>query len=315
MLLLAGLSPVGAEQPYWICVDAGGIRTVQDVACADAPDAPASGHTAGRRSPNAGVAPRAVEMDSGAWWLERVSGAAVRVSNPEEWRRVIRNPWTHAVVGVLVLILIVVWMARKLLAALHRRRLQSDGLAQPDFYRHALQNITVEPSASVPRAALRTKGVAPTQWTPEVLRLLGPVAFGELALSLWRARGIGAELDVADAQVILLRKPAKPDELHGIAFCRTSAEELKGAGAVRELFGLMQHHGCTYGALMTPGEFDMDAREFVRGKAMELKGATTLMIEIEALPEADRATLLDRVLHSNHSVVGSAPSTSMTSRR
>lgn len=292
-----------AQQPYWICVDDQGRRTVQDAACREAPDAPPTGVArpalsvpAVGGSPaapaKAASAPARRDVDPETWWAVQFQRWAGPLAEPDAWKRGALHPALHIGLGVVAVLLLGAWLLRRVLPRLRRQRELQAAQSQPDPYRQAVQNLTVEPSPTAPRsAALSVEDDRPLTWTPERIERLRPEAFARLCLRLCQLRGHRAQAVSED--VILLRQASAPEVLHGVVLCRSADA---GPGAVRELFGLMQHHGCPYGAVMSAADFGIQAREFARGKNVELKGRTTLMTEIEALGDAQRSTLLAEVL-------------------
>lgn len=309
-VFVAGLglaSAAHAEQPYWICVDAQFNKSVQDHPCAYAPEAAPSGPvsvapaTEEKAAAPAKAAPRpkSAELDSTVWWTRQFARAQRAFEDRGGFEALWRNPWLHYGAGLLVLLLIARWWFREGLPRLRARRREREAGAQPDAYKQAFgQRLQAKPAAAPAPRLPEVQPARPTRWTPELLRTLTNAQFTQLCLRLWQLRGLRAEREPGgqgDA-VILLRHPARSDILHGVVLAVTRRDEALGPGAVRELLGLMSHHGCAYGALMTPGEFNTEARNFVHGRSMELKGWMTLMTELDALPDDTRAALLVEVL-------------------
>lgn len=296
-LLVVACGSAGAEQAYWTCRDEMGRKQIQDRPCAEAPDAAPTGiarpaNTVPALKPERVEASSstATEADTGQWWSQQFQRLRERVMQAGGEGGVLRHPWVHLGAGVLVLLALLVWVLRRVLPKLRERKLVQAATAQPDPYRRALSGVDLAPAATAPRERAMTLEEAPTHWSPELMRKLGKAQFALLARRLWQLRGLKVEGD----DPLLLRYPANLQALHGAVLCRPA--ESQGAAAARELFGLMQHHRCEYGAVMSPGEFDIEARDFVRGKNIELKGWATLMTEVEALSEEQRATLLVEVL-------------------
>ena len=149
---------------------------------------------------------------------------------------------------------------------------------------------------AMPSAPVR--GPRPAQWSMAALQALDNDQFAILCAQLWRWRGlrVGTELRNGAALCLQLRRgPGRQGPLQALVWCELRTGDGLGAGALRELFGLMHHRGCERGVVMSRGDFDLAARDFARGKAMELKGALTLSLEIEALTEGQRTKLLDIV--------------------
>lgn len=233
------------------------------------------------------------------WWQAQWQRLRDRWLNAETVTDVLSHRFVHIGVGVLVLIGLAIWAWRTWVPRWRQRTVEREASAQPDPYRKALRDIVVTPSATAPRAPVeRVEPEAPTRWSPQVLRALSDAQFTAFALRLWRLRGLHAEGGEGGAPV-LLRHPANLQALHGVVLCRRDTGEPQGPAVVRELYGLIAHHGCAYGAVLTPGEFNAEARDFVRGKNMELKGWSTLMTEVEALSDEQRTGLLAEVLRKS----------------
>lgn len=313
LLLLAGLMPAmlaRADQPFWICVDAQFNKTVQDTPCAYAPEAPPSGSAAAvvperaqgsvpavRTPPSASRSKsKSAEFDPGDWWQHQWKRAQKLIEDRGGFGALLRNPWVYAAAGLIVLLLTLRWASRELLPRWRERRREREASAQPDAYRHAHgqdpRSKKKQPAAASPPDLAPER---PTRWTHEVLRSLSAPQFAQLCSRLWQLRGLQVEPDGREGDALLLRRAVGTRDLHGVVLIRGAGTEPLGSRAVRELLGLMSHHGCDYGVLMTSGEFNTEARNFVRGKSMELKGWMTLMTELDALADAPRTALLAEI--------------------
>ena len=304
-----------SDLPYWVCPGEDGVEQVQDEPCADAPDAP----PAGRVRVDGAQAEEAGGITTWSFWRKQIRAAVAQakawVEQGRESPRVqslIHNPWLWIGFAAFLLLLAVFWLIRGAFRALYEWR---------DLRRaRAVMNRTVElPAAKPANAGENTEPASPApapvappagsaaqapltadRFSAELLGKLDLERFSELCLRLWRMQGLRAAYDpgepLSDYPTILMQKPAAPKKPYGVCLCVPRQGEGIGAGAVNELLSVMKERHCSYGSIMTPGEITMEARDRARGKSVELKGAITLMIEIEGLSDRQRRALLDVVV-------------------
>lgn len=313
LLCVGMISPARADQPYWVCVDESGAKTVQDQACAYAPDAPPSGRAVvprpatqdGRR---VGVPAQERGMDVGAYWrrtLGRLFGLPDAAMSAQSRRSL------YIGLGVVGLVVLGGLLWRELRRLARQRGIERAARAEPDHYQAAFSEIVHEAELQVAKVAETAPPPpeVPTRWTPTVLRELTPAQFGALCLRLWQMRGMRAESSPGKRlgdTIIVLRHPAQAEQIHGVVLCRARRAEMLGWDAAQDVSDLMQLRGCAYGALMSPGDFDLGARDYVRGRQIELKGALTLMAELDALTDDRRTFLLRHVIMAGAAAAGGA---------
>lgn len=309
MLISAALTvtAVAAGQPYWICRGADGARLVQDQACAEAPDASPSGVASDpmsvpallpqteARSTAAGSR-RADEFDALDYWQAQGQRIRLWAGDVERWRGWLARPWVWALAGTLLVLVLLPLVRRRVWPVWQQRRIERAALRQADPYRKVMRERVLS-ARTLPEVPNNAPALPPrpAHWSMAAIGALPAPAFETLCTQLWRWRGLSVEvvLRTESALCFGLRRGSDPEHLHGLVWCQTAGNA--GAAAVRELFGLMHHHGCERGALMSQGDFDAGARDFARGKRVELKGVLTLATEIEALTEGQRRNLLDAV--------------------
>lgn len=306
-LLLSALAAAAhAQQPYWICEDQRGARAVQDQPCADAPDAPPTGTgtspmvvpalaVADEEAPSTAVPEN--EVDALAYWKQRALSVWAVIGDLERWRVWLAQPWVWAMAGSLLALLILRALWRRVWPAWQQRRIERAALGQPDPYRRVLRERVRNAQTLVQAPSVDARAPRPERWSMQVIRALDTTQFETLCVQLWRWRGLRVEVDqrMDKAVCLTLRRAAAPDQLHGLVWCHVTADANVGAAPVRELFGLMHHLGSALGVFMTRGDFDAQARDFARGKAIEFKGAITLAAEMDALTEGQRSNLMDIV--------------------
>lgn len=330
--LLAG-SVQAAGLPYWVCVDGKGQQRVQDQACADAPYAPPAGHVPMPGEPESGdeAATQAdAELDTLAFWKHRGAQAWQWVlelrrdlRQSERFQAAIRSPWLWGGLAVLVLVFVLIRLLRVALDRFRewrfmrgerqRARSRPKAAVEPVVAADADRRPAPAPETARASAVQVAERSAADRFSPELLRKLSREQFNEFCLRLWRMQGLRAANDpgtrLSDHPVVLLQKPAAPKKPHGVALCIAAPKGALGAEVVDELLSLMKVRGCPYGAVMTPGEFTMEARDRVRGRSIELKGSITLMIEVEALADRQRRGLLDAVTAIAETQAAQAPPT------
>jgi restriction system protein len=73
-----------------------------------------------------------------------------------------------------------------------------------------------------------------------------------------------------------------------------------GVKPVRELFGVMAAQKVPNGIFLTTGEFTNEAREFARGKPLELIDGDTLITKIQEMPADVSRVLLKRAMEGDY---------------
>lgn len=323
LLLLFALTPnFGHAEglPYWVCTDSDGAPLVQDKPCADAPNAPPAGFVepgAGEARGDPQSAP-ATDLTSWPYWryqlsraLDQTQALIQRGRESPQVQQFIHDPRLWLGFGAFLLLLLVFWLIRGMWRACYdwwdlrraRRAMQgsyekanaapaAETPEKPDA-----ESAKVSPALNSPKAGARLNS---DRFSPELLAELDHQQFAELCLRLWRMQGLRAAFDpgekISDYATILMQKPAAPKKPYGVCLCVPRDEEGLGASVVTELLSVMKERHCSYGSIMTAGEFTMEARDQARGKTLELKGAITLMIEIEGLTDRQRRALLDVVV-------------------
>jgi len=79
---------------------------------------------------------------------------------------------------------------------------------------------------------------------------------------------------------LILRKNGE----HLLVQCKNWRMDKVGVKVVRELYGVVAAEGASGGVVICSGEFTQEAREFARGKPMELIEGTALARMIEGIP-------------------------------
>ena len=297
---MAGGGPVVAqnERPFWVCLDLQQRKNIQVEPCDYAPDEPASGSRPIQRPREQDPQPRS-----------RVTRAEP-INAMEYWPRLLRTLdrqyelreilWT--VPAKLLYALFIAFVAglylwKRMWPRIQRRRLYDAAKATRDPSKSAMEDFLRRRVAAGEDTLMLTSDQRPLHWTPELLRSLPLERFTYLCQRLWQLRGLDARIvpipDRREDSLIILRHPAAPDRDYGVAWCRARMRESVGPGLVNDLRLEMDARGCDYGALMCASDLNIGARDAVRGTSIELKGVVTLMIEIDALADHDRASLFE----------------------
>ena len=297
---MAGSGPVAAQdqRPFWVCLDPQQRKNIQDEPCDYAPDEPASGSRPIQRPRGQDLQPRSRVTQS-------------EPINPTEyWPRLLRALdrqyglreilWgmpAKLLYASLIAFAAAVYFWKRSWPRIQRRRLYDAAKAKRGPHKSSMEDFLRRKVAAGDDAHVLASDQRPLHWTPELLRSLPLERFTYLCQRLWQLRGLDAEIvQVADRRedsLIALRHPAVPDRYYGVAWCRARLRESVGPGLVNDLRLEMDARGCDYGAVMCPSDFNVGARDAVRGTSIELKGAMTLIIEIDALPDHDRASLFE----------------------
>jgi hypothetical protein len=137
----------------------------------------------------------------------------------------------------------------------------------------------------------------PTALSKELLDALEWRRFEELVTWYFQKTGLEAKRSRvgADGGVDILL--SRPDDAEPFAYvqCKAWHQYKVGIKPVRELFGVMASDKIPSGFFVTTGEFTEEAVRFVQGKEMTLMAGHRLLTEINALPESDRSSILQRV--------------------
>lgn len=137
----------------------------------------------------------------------------------------------------------------------------------------------------------------PSALSKELLDALEWRRFEELVTWYFQRTGFEAERSRigADGGVDILL--SKPGEVQPYAYvqCKAWHKYNVGIKAVRELFGVMASDEIPRGFFVTTGEFTEEAARFAQGKKMTLVDGSSLLADINALPESDRSAILQQV--------------------
>lgn len=143
----------------------------------------------------------------------------------------------------------------------------------------------------------------PTEWTAALLRVLEGKRFNEVCEGVWKANGyiasgtgIGPGSDGVD---MIIADPLNPDRVFAVAQCKASSEPV-GVELVRALWGAKDHFGSQRAIFYSVSGFSTEASNFAAGKHLKLVSADELLTQLQALPEAQRAALLQHVTRGDY---------------
>lgn len=116
-------------------------------------------------------------------------------------------------------------------------------------------------------------------------RHLSPHAFEQLTADYYRKAGYSVELVGTPGQAdggidVIVRKGGKTT----LVQCKHWRSNI-GVAIVREMYGLLHHHGADAAAVISTGKISPDARDFAQGKPIELIDGDKLLGQMGAVEE------------------------------
>jgi restriction system protein len=137
----------------------------------------------------------------------------------------------------------------------------------------------------------------PSALSKDLLDALEWRRFEELVTWYFQRTGFEAERSRvgADGGVDILLSKAGDVQPHAYVQCKAWHRYKVGIKPIRELFGVMASDEIPRGFFVTTGEFTEEAARFAQGKKMTLVDGSSLLADINALPESDRSAILQQV--------------------
>lgn len=141
----------------------------------------------------------------------------------------------------------------------------------------------------------------PDVLSPGLLNALEWKRFEELVCEYFRATGVRAELTQVgpDGGVdvhLFDHGAALPT---GYVQCKAWGRDVD-VKLIRELFGVMAANAVKSGVFVTTGDFTPAAREFARGRALDLIDGSEFLRRFHALPQAERSRILRHVTRGDY---------------
>jgi len=152
--------------------------------------------------------------------------------------------------------------------------------------------------ARVPPTVAPSSDPQPTEWSLDLIRALEWRRFETLCQEIWRFRGHRCESTGkgADGGVdLLIYSKRKPDQCIALVQCKSRTNSVVRVGTVRELYGVQKAQNVKQSVLMTSGTFTDDAVAFAKGQQMRLFDRTRILAAVQAMPEAQQKSLLQRL--------------------
>lgn len=152
--------------------------------------------------------------------------------------------------------------------------------------------------ARVPPTVALSSDPQPTEWTLDLIRALEWRRFETLCQEIWKSRGHRCESTGkgADGGVdLLVFGKQKPDQCIALVQCKAHVNGKVRVSTVRELHGVQKAQHINLGIVMTSGLFTDDAIAFAKSTDMRLYDRERILAAVEAMPEAERQSLLQRL--------------------
>ena len=144
--------------------------------------------------------------------------------------------------------------------------------------------------------------VSSEEWSLQLLRELEWSRFEKLAADYYEAVGFKAKVTRYGADGGIDAELFSGDNPNRVAIlqCKAWNTYKVGVKPVRELFGVMAAEEVPKGIFLTTGEFTQDARDFARGRAIELIDGKTFLEQIHKLPAESSRMLLRRATDGDY---------------
>jgi len=144
----------------------------------------------------------------------------------------------------------------------------------------------------------RRRRLLDSQTGPDSLRAMGWRQFEQLAGEAFRRQGYRVEetgLGGADGGIdLVLRRDGQTT----LVQCKQWKNRQVGVNVVREMYGLLVHHGAAAVKIVALGDYTVDARRFAQGKPIELVHGGELVATVRSLrsPRTHPPRLVDTPL-------------------
>ena len=327
-LAIGMFSPfVEADRPeYWLCVDERGVEWAQDFPCQPSQSSmpgrgrwaqpvpqPEANHRAPVQAPSQASGRSDASMTASP--VNTVPPPAIELPDVLSALR----PTIDLLVSLIPLLLFILGLVvvAGLLGAVGgvRSKWKRKGVISPPSIwtilfavfraiRHVLKNQKPEERVGggtkdrdAPTVA-PSKEPQPTEWTLDLIRALEWRRFETLCQEIWKSRGHRCESTGkgADGGVdLLVYGKQNPDQCIAVVQCKAHVNGKVGVSKVRELYGVQKAQRVSLGILMTSGLFTDEATAFAKSTNMRLYHRERILVAVQAMPEAERQSLLKRL--------------------
>lgn len=199
----------------------------------------------------------------------------------------LKAPWWMSVVLALVAFIGLRWVAPALIGESGNRAAIGKGVSQFAPWPALILLILAAGSFILSR---RKRELVDSQTGLESLRNVSWKHFEWMVGEAYRRIGYAVDDSLgsgADGGIDLtLRKDGETT----IVQCKQWKVLSVGAPVVRELYGLLTHHGATQAIIVTSGRFTEEARSFAAGKPIELVDGPALLKFVRSVQDAEPAT-------------------------
>lgn len=328
-IFLVGIAfapPVKADRPdYWLCIDERGVEWAQDFPCQPSQSAtPGRGRWAQPASQPATDhrAPMQSSSEPSGHSTANMTASKVNTVPPPTIELpdllTALQPTIDLLVSLIPLLLVIFGLLAiagilGMLGATRSRK-KMGVLAPPSIWtllfslfratRTVRKNTPSEEQAigsasvRVPPTVSPSDDPQPTEWSLDVIRALEWRRFETLCQEIWKSRGHRCESTGkgADGGVdLLVYGKQNLEQCIAVVQCKAHVNGKVGVGKVRELYGVQKAQGVSLGILMTSGIFTDDAIAFAKSANMLLHDRERILVAVQAMPEAERQSLLKRL--------------------
>jgi hypothetical protein len=295
IVILISWSALGsAQQDYWICVNADGVRAAQDHPCGAGQQTIKAPVAAEREAPPKERRPRDAQ---------RIQSSPGPASRPSTFGPLIDAAWKWAILIGAILVAIAA------VAVLLRRRVQRpvdpEPMAAPTPAGPGKWSPKPDDLIPFPTSLPAVDTDPPIGWTMDFLATLEKKALEALCERYWQMRDCEARRTPAspNRQVdIVIEEPSDSGKAAVVIQCSTSKKPI-GVEAVRALWSAREQFSAERAALYAISGFSDDAVQWTLGKQMELITGDELLLQVFALPNDQRDELLAHVSREGSSRV------------
>lgn len=154
-------------------------------------------------------------------------------------------------------------------------------------------------------APLQSKQRMPEVWSQALINALEWRMFEELCSEYFKIKGYKANVTRLGADggidILLFKDSYSLTKAFGVIQCKAWSSQKVGVKPVRELYGVMTAERAPLGVFITSGTYTKEAKEFSKGKHLQLISGRALLKLILALSEEQQQSLLRKIITGDYS--------------